>query len=223
MVVNEILRWHWASFTCFMFVVAGCDNVQDKALVGSKVSSGVDLSEVLQLVTPSSVVDASPAELHSVQVTLRNSGKNDLKGVTPKLPCSCHIVDPLPSVFAAGTTQSITFKALTPFAGKQVREVEFFDGEMHRVGIARLEFRVSGQVPRLAHPFKPIQILQVAREIGKRYITFETIEEIGRAQFILAVVPLDDSILQVRAPHLEETHSPDKEVRHAGISLSGRG
>lgn len=175
---------------------------------GARIAS---TSQVIQLVSPTSVVEAQPSIQHELQVTLKNVSDKALLGVVPKLPCRCQIVDPLPSVFPAGATNTITFRVLTPFAGTQLSEIEFADDQKKVVGTVRITFHVSGEVPRLVREIRPTNIICIAGERVTRYVQVETIEASGVAPFISDASSADSSVLTLQKPSITDTPSSDKQ------------
>ena len=143
---------------CFMVVaavLAGCGQESEPAGVAdSTTPENASVASAIQLVSPTVIVEVESSIMHELQVTLRNTGQTDLKGVTPRLPCSCHVASPLPAVFSAGATNIIAFRVLTPFAGSQLNEIEFYDQEHRLVGTTKIAFHALGEIPRLVQSIR---------------------------------------------------------------------
>lgn len=194
---------------CYVLWLAGCG--QGVPQPDSNSAQGESPTNTIRLVSPSSVVMAKPNVMTEIRLTVMNSGDNDLKGVTPKLPCSCHVLAPLPAVFPARSSCSIAFKVLTPFAGGQTRKVRFFDGGKAPVGTVSFKIAVTGQVPRFVEPVATVRVSHIAGETTLASVVLETVERSKSVPFITDVTCKDDAVLSVSPPCVSETQSFDKQ------------
>jgi hypothetical protein len=190
--------------------LAGCRQEVRPADISVPTSNLAEDSSVISLVSPDSIIEAEPNILHELQLTVMNTGKEDLMGVTPRLPCSCHLVSPLPRSFAAGSNETLIFKVLTPIAGNQLREIDFVDHRGNHVGTVAIEFHVSGEVPRLSRPVRTVHLMHVVNENEMHSVEIEAIENAESPHFLQEAFAADPNIAIVHKIDLTEIPSFDK-------------
>lgn len=190
----------------------GCSRESRDAVTKSEVLSDGQMTGEIVLASEASVIEASPNVLHEVQLEIKNVGKRNLTGVSPRLPCRCNIVEPLPDVFPSGSTNTVTLRVLTPFAGSLIKEIEFFDDAEIRVGSVQVAFQILGDVPRLAHAVKPVWFRHVAGAASSFLVEFETVERLGAPDFITELSVMNGSGVSIEKPICLTVANIDREV-----------
>lgn len=207
MKVNTFL---WLCFAAFC-VSGSCSGRRAEYGVDSQGSFG---SQQFSLVAVGEerVIVAGPNTLHLVRVRLQNESKEAVVGATPRLPCSCHIVDAPPKEIPPGGVFETAFKVLTPLRGLKEYKIEFIDSSKNLAGMATFLIDVAGKVPEVVRVPPSVQLVQVLGEQGLQKIELEAVEMVGSGPFVVSADFGNQAGIVAQTPHCTQSQPVDQNI-----------